>query len=215
MIIFGTNDILTSARALIMRDGGNVQVQDTALLLWAGEEVRKLWALVGRVNKDRVTKVGTFTIGAGANTYDLAAIGDLWQFRGLSYSPDGGVSYQRVKPLHFQQRGGYGVSGRRFMLRGTVLDLYPQQNAVGNYQVWYLYGPPVAAAGNVLSLPIGGDEFVAQGIAAKARGRFYEDPSGLTAGQRVVWEQTIRPSLVFEANALSAGIPDMSDEDDE
>lgn len=208
-------DILTSARAAILRDSADTQVLDTSLLIWANEELRKLWALVARVAPGVITKTKTFTVASG-NTQIITSISgltDYWLFRGLDFDYTGSGDYSRIKPTHFQAR--YRESRRGFLLYGTTLELYPKVNATGPYQLWYLYTAPTMAASGSLSLPIGSDEFIAQGVAAKARGRFSEDPSQhLTAGQQGAWEGTIRPALASMSAAVAAPMADVDDGDD-
>jgi hypothetical protein len=155
-------------------------------LRWAIQEAQKLWAECTRINRDQFTLVSNaFTIPSG-NTHLVGADGDgvspigstgTPQFlspRGVDISNDGGVNWLPLRHYRFDQRGG--VYGLMYRWRGNTLELLPAEHArMFQLRYWYVFVPKMIDGKDTLTLPVGGAQYIAQGVAALIRDRFEED----------------------------------------
>lgn len=221
MITKTAQQIIDSARPATRHDT-DTQVTDAQLLIWLSEHVRALHSMAARICKSQYTLNASFVITAGASSVTvgagaLAAVAanTYLDFRGVDFDVGGG-NFKPLKPLNFRGRGF--VDGRRYLLRGDTIDLYPTINAAGTYRLWYLGTPmtvtiPVAATSFVL--PEGADLWLSEQISARIRVRFQQDPTPHLNLAKLYWETIIRPWLLTRNNADTQVIAQVEDDSEE
>lgn len=219
MIVKTAQQIVDSARPVTRHDTDN-QVTDPQLFVWLAEHVRALHSMASRECKSQYTLSTTFaiasgsivTVGSGALAGLAAA--DYLDFRGLDLDAGGGY-YTPLKPLNFRGRGT--VDGRRYMLRGNTIELYPTLNAVGTYRLWYLgtvMSVTVPIASTSFTLPEGGDLWLSEALAARIRVRLQQDPSPHTTLQDLYWKEIIKPWLASRNAADGQAIAQVEDDEE-
>lgn len=146
----------------------------------AERAVRNLWTLCVRLNPDEYTKTSpSFTIPTGnqhvLGTGATAAVTDFLSLRSLEYDIGGG-HFTPLRPYRFRDRGAPGRLGYRIF--GKTIDIQPSELASSwTFRAKYVYQPVFGTdVGVALDLPMGGDDYVAEEIAAKLRVRFEESP---------------------------------------
>jgi hypothetical protein len=187
------------ARALTEREG-DPALGDDVLAPWINQEIRKVWAMAARMGPDEFTKTSSmFTIAAG-NTFTIATVGgadaatDFMHLRGVDITGDAGAHWRRIKPWKFLNRDLVG--SLKYRLRGRTLEILPSDLArTYPYRLWYVFAPPEMlgagsdmAAVDKIDLPLGADDYVAQGVAARIRTRFEDDPIIHYAAQKAALE---------------------------
>lgn len=201
MIVKTAQQIIDAARPAIRHDTDS-QVTDPQLLIWLGEHVRGLHSMAARLARGMYTQSARFTLQSGNSVtiqsapLDSVPANTYLDFRGIDYDISGGY-YAPMQPLPFRSRAG--GSGRQYMLRGNTIDLFPSQNATGNYRLWYLAAPMTAtvpAAITSFNLPEGGDMWLSEALAARSRVRFQQDPTPHLEQQRRCWRDIIKPWLL-------------------
>lgn len=218
MITKTAGDIVASARPATRHDT-DTQVLDTQLYIWLGEHVRALHSMAVRLCKSQYRQSAPFTVASGASSVTVG-VGALvavpantyLDFNGVDFDVGGG-NYQPLKPLNFRGRGV--VNGRRYLLRGDSIDLYPAINAAGNYKLWYLptiatVTPPIA--GTTYVLPEGGDLWLSEQLSARVRVRFQQDPTPHINLAKMYWDTIIRPWLMVRNNADTQVIAQIEDD---
>lgn len=176
--------LVEDALALTDRDV-DPAVQPEQLILWVNQELRKVWALIARMNRDEVTKVSAqFSILSGS-TFSIsssaagnAAITDFLDFRGLDVNT-GTLTSPSWLPLSVWRFSDRGAPSRlSYRVRGDTVEIMPATMALTYpYRVWYIYDPAsLPDEADAISLPMGADEYIAHGVAARIRVRFEEDP---------------------------------------
>lgn len=203
-------DILDSVRAGIDREtGDDAAGTDTKLKLWINSEYKLLVRRLATLFPDRYTKYSTdIVVAPGASSFDAAVTAtDFSKLRELQLKQ--GADYLRVVlgnginpemsgTLCFRQRGA------------STMDIFPATAAPGTYRVKYLYKPASLATGtDPVDLPDGGEEMIAQLVAAKCRFRIDEDPSLHLAQREQLWAE-LRDSLLPFYGAPGEGIVDVN-----
>lgn len=201
MIVKTAQQIIDAARPAIRHDTDS-QVTDAQLLIWLGEHVRGLHSMSARLARGMYTQSARFTLQSGNSVtiqsapLDSVPANTYLDFRGIDYDISGGY-YAPMQPLPFRSRAG--GSGRQYMLRGNTIDLFPSQNATGNYRLWYLAAPMTATVPTAITsfnLPEGGDMWLSEALAARSRVRFQQDPTPHLEQQRRCWRDIIKPWLL-------------------
>ncbi len=180
------------------------------------EQMRNLWALCARLNRDLYTKTSnSFTITAGQNTKTIAAMGvtDFLDLRGVDIDV-GTSSWLPIKPYRFSSRGRVGTLSYR--LRGTTLEVQPAELAsTYPYRIHYVYLPAdLVNAGDTTDLPLGGDTYIAHGVAAALRPSFEEDPSADLKMQELA-EAQVRRFLVTHGQGPAEAVREADGYDDD
>lgn len=209
------SSLADDARALTDR-AKDPSLENEQLAPWINQEARRLWVLAAQMGADEFTKVSAqFSVTAG-NTFTIATVGgadaatDFMHLRGVDVTYDGGAHFVRVRPWRFIERDRLDVL--RYRLLGRVLHLLPAEFAKTRpLRYWYVFKPPeMLASGDpvlqpdTIDLPVGGDDFIAAGVAAKIRVRYEEDPIIHLAAQRAAGDTMQR---WFAMNRQGEGEP--------
>lgn len=194
------SSLADDARALTERES-DPALTDDVLAPWINQEIRALWVMAAQLGADEFTKVSaTFTVPA-SGLFTIAAVAgadvatDFMHLRGVDVTPDGGAHWRRIKPWKFAERDR--VWRTSYRLRGRVLEILPTELATRYpFRYWYVFRPPeMLSMGDpptpppdTVDLPVGGDKYVAQGVAALIRTRFEDDPIIHLSAQRAALE---------------------------
>jgi len=166
--------LIDDIKALTDEDGYG-RGDNTQLCTWINAELTAAWAWITRCNRDIITKATSqFTMTSATISMTAAApalgLSDFLYPRGV----DALVSTDTWKPIRkwtFVTRNQiYGIC-YRFI--GDTLYIYPtDQYSTYPLRVWYVHSAPAvssAALATAFTLPIGLDEYIKQGCAAKLR----------------------------------------------
>jgi len=140
-------------------------VTDAQWIAWCNDGVRELHRFV--TNKFRATYYRTldFTIAAGDSQQTLPT--NFWKLRGLDIDPD--TSRRReVRPYNFAERNRYRQNSLRdietwcndrwySLLGSRLLQIQAQEQASGDYRLYYVPLPKVLAASRAITLDPGDD----------------------------------------------------------
>lgn len=210
-------NLLDGVRFAVRRQQTSV-VPDADLTPIVNEEIRNLWVYCGRLNRDEYWKVSAqFTITAGQNTKTLAAMGvtDFLDLRGVDVqtgSSEG--TWMPIKPYSFRRRGYVGQLSYR--MRGTTLEIRPPDIATTYpYRIHYTYQPTALVnVSDTVDLPMAGDAYVIQGVAAKVRPSFSEDPAPHIALQAAA-EAQVKRWLTSHGQGPPERVPEADPFDDD
>lgn len=173
--------------------------------------VRNLWAKCARLNRDRFTKTSASWAIASGNTHTIGtgdSVTDYLSFRGLEYDVGGGV-YKPLRPYRFADRGWPGALSYRVFNR--TIDIQPIELATTfTFRFKYVYQPTFADEKDPFDLPLGGDDWAAEGIAAKIRNRFEEPPEDHLTAQAIAL-QTVTGFLCSDDQGPPEQIPEAGD----
>lgn len=223
-VVHTTASLLSRCRHPSDRDVDPALVDNTHVLPQLNAELKKLWAIIAQVDPDLITAVSAqFTIAAG-NTFALAqggadgvATSAFMGLRGVDFTVDGGAHWKGMRVWRFARRDR--VSGLRYRLRDMhTLEILPADFArVYPYRHWYLRQPATLTnGGESIELPVGGDDFVIQGVNAfVVKPRFEEDPTPHFAAQAAA-EANVRRFLAIGQGEREPIMPatDTDDGDD-
>jgi hypothetical protein len=221
------SSLADDSRALTDTEG-DAALSDDVLAPWINQEIRKVWALMARMGPDEITKTSsTFSVTSG-NTFTIAQVAgadaatDFMHLRGVDFTADSGQHWRRIRPWRFIDRDN--VCSMKYRLRGRTLEILPSELArTYPFRLWYIFQPPeMLSAGSDMTpvdkidLPMGADDYVAQGVAARIRMRFEDDPIIHLAAQRSALETMQRWfSMNRQGEAETARGADDADYDDE
>lgn len=169
------------------------------LTTWANEWIRSLWPFYAQLRPDDITaRSSSFTISSG-NTFTMASGGadgvtaaQFFDLRGVDISYDNGSHWLPIRAWRFADRGI--IDRLRYRRRKTTLEILPSESAtLYPYRYWYIQAPTVLVNGSdSIDLPIGGDRYIIEGMAAQTRAAFEEDPAPHIKAQEDALAEMIR-----------------------
>jgi hypothetical protein len=174
--------IIDDAEAATDNDGYDLFSSDQ-MVARINDELATLWLWGTKCNRDLFTKNVEGQITSGSNYISITAaaptglaLTDFMNIRSvdLKFGTD---DYREIRPFNFNTRNRVSTISYR-ILSGDQLWLNPkEQAATYPFRMWYLTSPPVASARGLtsaMSLPKGGGQYVAAGLAAMMRKRLDE-----------------------------------------
>lgn len=218
-IIRTTASLLLSCRHVTDRDVDASLVDNTHVLPILNEGLRELMVICAKLRPLEYGAVSSsFSIPSG-NTFNIAQGGGdgvaqtaYMDLVALEWTADAGAHWRDVPKKTFTRRNDWGPPG--YVLRERTLVIYPPESAnLYPFRYWYAKAPAVLVnGGESVDLPMGGDQFLVQHVAAwLVRPRYEEDGIGNLALKNAA-EQVVR-------RYLSAGPPEVArganPEDDE
>jgi hypothetical protein len=168
--------LIDDVLALTNEDGYSL-VTNAQLCAWINAELTAAWSWIPRSNRDIITKstsqfsMTSATISMTASAPALA-LTDFLHPRGVDVLV-GTDEWQPIRKWNFSTRNQIYSMCYRFI--GDVLYIYPtDQYSTYPFRVWYIHMAPAvssSALSTAFSLPLGLDEYIKQGVAAKLRMR--------------------------------------------
>lgn len=171
-------------RARELSDMTNSQfVTDSTFNLWIEEEARALYDFVIGKNEDYEVLTLNFSIASG-NTQAVPS--DFYKIRGLDQAS--GAGWKAVRKFNFAERDKYlptsDVDLRHasvmYRLIGNEIHILPEDNAVGDYRLWYI--PTMVSLttdASTLDARNGWDTYIVLGAAIRALAKEESDASSL------------------------------------
>lgn len=210
-ILTSLSDLMDDALGLVDRDVDDV---DRGWLQRVAQKaVRDLWSLCVRLNPDEFTKTTpSFTIPTG-NTHVIGtgatvSVTDFLSLRSVEFDIGGGF-YQPLRPYRFRDRGAPSRLGYRVFAK--TIDIQPSQMAASwTYRAKYISQPVFGNTDTALDLPLGGDDYCAEAIAAKLRVRF-EEPADEHLTAKILAMQVVSRFLTDHAQGPPEPIPEAGD----
>jgi hypothetical protein len=205
------SDIEASVRAATDHDT-DTQVTQAQAYAWINEEYFALRRRLADAVPDLYTKVSAdFTLGAGITSQDVTAaplsLSDFAKPRivEIKNSP----FYSPLETAGFMTADWGGSLSWR--LRGTTIDLYPQDFVPGKtFRVKYITKPAKLVNPNdPVDVPDGAERVLVESVAARIRVRLDDDPSFHLQMRDKYWAE-IRDSLVRQYVSTPQTIVDIT-----
>ncbi len=158
----------------------------TELIRYANLAYKDLYAQIVGSKEFYFSTTFDFNISAGNDTYPLPS--DFYKLDGVDLSLDNSGRYLTLRPMQFSERNKFrsGLAlavapfGQvfKYILVGGNIRFVPLPNQSNNIQLWYTPEPAIITTlSQVLTLPVGGDEYMTLYIAAMAAAKENDDPT--------------------------------------
>lgn len=172
-------------RAADMENSGFIS--DEELTEFINGSAQELYDILVQADQDFETLLTTFSISSG-NTYALPA--NFYKMRGIDVDRDG--KWIPVRKFNLLERGqwtdvghSYRRSNIRYQIVKDTLHFLPEENAVGNYRIWYVPEmTKLALDADTFNGRNGWDEYVVVDAAIKCLDKEESDSKALMARKK-------------------------------
>lgn len=160
-------------------------VEDGELVYYINNSYRELYDIITTSFHDyNIAPPLPFILSGGANTFLLPE--DFYKLRGVDYTVDAGGSFSTLYPFEFNRRNRTGYQGlqfnRTYRLVGNQIFITPEQQADGQYRIWYVPKPAkLVDDTDTINEYSGWDEYVITDAAIKCKLKQEDDVSALMA----------------------------------
>lgn len=185
-------------------------VEDSELNQYINSSYQELYDILVSSFEDYYTlPVVPFTIASGSNYYDLPS--DFYKLRGVDSSLDGSNFYT-MQPFDFANRNNFtqglgvltnGNYRKQYRVVGSRLYFTPEDDASGDYRMWYIPSTTVLSADSSTLDGINGwEEYIVVDAARKCLAKEESDTRMLIAEK-----EALRQRIINMAARRDAGMP--------
>jgi hypothetical protein len=196
------DSIVASAKAECDQTGSDQGGTNAELLAWAVEDFSIVQQRMAKIAPSRVLAITTATIPGGTNFVNISAIGPYGIINRVGKLIVGTSIYQTVPPVDQQFQFDAPLTG---WIQGrtasvSALNVWPADQAAGDYYLWYTPCATASAASPSASLDVvpGVEKILAQELCCHIRRRLDQDPSPHRDEIERLYkhfEQTLAPKL--------------------
>jgi len=190
----------------------------TELIRYVNMAYKDLYQQVILAKENYFTIPTSFTLLSNIVSYNLPA--DFYKLDGVDLALDANGRYLTLRPFQFLERNKFRSSlnlatapfGQiyRYMLVGNQIQFVPLPTQQATVQLWYTPEPVVISSlSQVLSLPIGSDEYMSLYVACAMLAKEESDVTALNSKRLEVLEQ-LKHSLRERDEGSAAYVVDES-----
>ncbi len=173
-------------------------IAGTELIRYVNMAYKDLYQQIILAKENYFTIPVSFNIFGNTVTYPLPS--DFYKLDGVDLALDAGGRYLTLRPFQFLERNKFRSSlnlatapfGQiyRYMIVGNTIQFVPLPTSQATIQLWYTPEPVVITSlSQVLSLPIGTDEYMSLYIACAMLAKEESDNTALNSKRLEVLEQ--------------------------
>lgn len=160
----------------------------------------------------------TINIVGGTSSYPLPT--DFYKLDGVDLALDNSGRYLTLRPFQFLERNKFRSSlnfatapfGQvyRYIIVGNTIQFLPLPSSTATIQLWYTPEPvTITALTDIISIPIGGDEYMSLYIAAAMIAKEESDTTALNSKRLEIIDQ-LKNSLKDRDQGSAAFVVDES-----